>query len=221
MSTLAAHPMFLPRTGSIRRWMLPVFLALVEECSAAAHDMAMDDVDSRDVAASRQGDGEAYRRIVRRHQAAIARRMRRFACPASDLEDLVQEVFVQTYFSLGKFSGRAPFEHWLNRIATRIGYRAWKRQHSARPSVALDAGVAQAAPQAQENEAAEILQQVMWQLSPRDRLVLTLLYLEDRSIAEAAQLAGWSRTMVKVQAFRARARLRKLLERRGLVEVLP
>jgi RNA polymerase sigma-70 factor (ECF subfamily) len=201
--------------------MLPVFLALVEESSGAAHDMAMDDADLRDVADSRQGDGEAYRRLVRRHQAAIARRMRRFACHAADVEDLVQEVFVQAYFSLGKFSARAPFEHWLNRIATRVGYRAWKRQRSTRPSVTLDDRLAPSAPQAQGNEAAEILQQVLWQLSPRDRLVLTLLYLEDRSIAEAAQLVGWSRTMVKVQAFRARARLRKLLERRGLVEVLP
>ncbi len=50
------------------------------------------------------------------------------------------------------------------------------------------------------------------QLAPRDRLVLTLLYLESRSVAEAADLAGWSETMVKVQAHRARKRLRKLLE---------
>ncbi len=50
------------------------------------------------------------------------------------------------------------------------------------------------------------------QLAPRDRLVLTLLYLESRSVAEAADLAGWSETMVKVQAHRARKRFRKLLE---------
>ncbi len=52
------------------------------------------------------------------------------------------------------------------------------------------------------------------QLPPRDRLVLTLLYLEDRSVAEAAELAGWSQTMIKVQAYRARKKVRKLLEQR-------
>jgi RNA polymerase sigma-70 factor (ECF subfamily) len=54
------------------------------------------------------------------------------------------------------------------------------------------------------------------QLPPRDRLVLTLLYLESRSVAEAADLAGWSQTMVKVQAYRARGKLRKLLETRDV-----
>ena len=49
-------------------------------------------------------------------------------------------------------------------------------------------------------------------LAPRDRLVLTLLYLESRSVAEAADLAGWSESMVKVQAHRARKRFRNLLE---------
>jgi RNA polymerase sigma-70 factor (ECF subfamily) len=52
-------------------------------------------------------------------------------------------------------------------------------------------------------------------LSPRDRLVITLLHLEERSVAEAAEHTGWSQTMVKVQAFRARARLKKLLQQRA------
>jgi RNA polymerase sigma-70 factor, ECF subfamily len=42
--------------------------------------------------------------------------------------------------------------------------------------------------------------------------VLTLLYLESHSVAEAAELAGWSQTMVKVQAYRARQKLRKLID---------
>jgi RNA polymerase sigma-70 factor (ECF subfamily) len=41
--------------------------------------------------------------------------------------------------------------------------------------------------------------------------VVTLMYLEDRSVAETAALTGWSKTMVKVQAFRARAKLRKMM----------
>jgi RNA polymerase sigma-70 factor (ECF subfamily) len=56
------------------------------------------------------------------------------------------------------------------------------------------------------------------QLPPRDRLVLTLLYLESRSVAEAAELAGWSESMVKVQAHRARQKLRALLEQSRLAD---
>jgi len=62
------------------------------------------------------------------------------------------------------------------------------------------------------HESADEVAVTLEKLAPRDRLVLTLLYLESRSVAEAADLAGWSETMVKVQAHRARKRFRKLLE---------
>ena len=64
-------------------------------------------------------------------------------------------------------------------------------------------------------EAAETLHNLLGQLPPRDRLVLTLLYLEELSVAQAAEQTGWSRTMVKVQAHRARKKLKKLLEAAG------
>jgi RNA polymerase sigma-70 factor (ECF subfamily) len=51
------------------------------------------------------------------------------------------------------------------------------------------------------------------QLSARERLVITLLELEDRSVQDVALLTGWSAANVKVRAFRARAALRKLLEK--------
>ncbi len=50
------------------------------------------------------------------------------------------------------------------------------------------------------------------QLPPRDRLVLTLTIVENCTIAETAEQTGWSQSMVKVQAHRARAKLRKLME---------
>src|ERR1700722_4642113 len=84
--------------------------------------------DHADVAATLAGDAEAYRRIVQRHQQAIARRMRRFTGDAGTVEELVQDVFVEAYFSLSKFSAKAPFEHWLNRIATFVGYGHLKKQ---------------------------------------------------------------------------------------------
>jgi RNA polymerase sigma-70 factor (ECF subfamily) len=65
----------------------------------------------------------------------------------------------------------------------------------------------------QQDEAA-MLHALLEQLPPRDRLVLTLLHIEERSVAETAQMVGWSQVMVKVQAFRARKKLRDLWQRR-------
>ena len=166
-----------------------------------------------DIAAARHGDGDAYARIVRRYQPTIARRMTRFARSAADVEELVHDVFVEAYFSLQRYRGDAPLEHWLQKIATRVGYRFWKRRASERKTVTLEEHVAATAER--EADDVEPLLIAVAKLPPRDRLVITLMYLEGHSVAEAAALSGWSQTLVKVQAFRARAKLKKFLTTDG------
>ena len=56
------------------------------------------------------------------------------------------------------------------------------------------------------------MHRVLEKLPERDRVVLTLLYLEERSVAEIADLLGWSRAMVKVQTWRAKRKLERLLD---------
>ncbi len=160
------------------------------------------------------GDGEAYRAIVERHQAMVARLMWRFSRDPEAHEELVQEVFVAAYESLPRFRATGPFAHWLARIATRVGYAYWKRQKRDRRTelVAPEDLETVAAGEPEESidyaRAAELLHRLLATLRPRDRLVLTLRYVEGRSVEETAALTGWSETMVKVQALRARAKLR-------------
>lgn len=175
-----------------------------------------DPLDWQDIRASLEGDGEAYARLIHRYQPAIAAYLWRFARDRQRCEELVHDVFVEAYLGLRKFRGDAPLLHWLRKIATRVGYRYWRqrarqRAETAAPLQAWD-GAARADPDALDAaEAAAALHAVLRQMSPRDRLVLTLMYLEGCSVAEIAALSGWSATMVKVQAHRARARLKKLL----------
>jgi RNA polymerase sigma-70 factor, ECF subfamily len=193
-------------------WRNPIILASVADSPPALDHWGMDDAsDLADISGTLGGDPEAYRRIVQRHQQAIARQLRHFA-RGLDLEELVQEVFVQAYLSLRGFSGKAPFSHWLSRIATRTGY-AWLKRRKRKATVELD-DKSLAAPEAGDAEQnRELLEHLLSQLSARDRLVLTLLHLEEHTVEQTAELMGWSRTMVKVQAFRARGKLRKLLEK--------
>jgi RNA polymerase sigma-70 factor, ECF subfamily len=183
-------------------------VATLDSATRATDSSRMDEADRCDILASLGGDGEAYRRIVQRHQQFVAGRMRRFARHRGTLEELVHDVFVEAYFALKSFRGEAPLEHWLARIATRVGYRYWKRRDRAMKTKAL---TEQAAARKDKAPLEGELEAVLAELSPRDRLVVTLLYLDERSVAEAAELTGWSRTMVKVQAYRARGKLRKLM----------
>ncbi len=172
--------------------------------------------DNRDIQATLGGDGEAYRRIVHRYQQLIARRMWRFTRDRGQLEEMVADVFVEAYTSLRRYGGLAPFVHWLNTIATRVGYRFWKRRRQLEHEVPLQDWDAPAAVDSDPLEAAEAGERVhllMAQLPPRDRLVLTLIYLEGLSVAQTAKQTGWSRSMVKVQAHRARNKLKLLLEK--------
>lgn len=184
--------------------------------------------DIQDVRESLGGNGEAYARLIRRHQDQIARRMWRFTRDRRMLEELVQDVFVEAYFNLASFRGEAPFGHWLNRIATRAGYGFWRQRRRERPGAGSPNARAplsledwdgfQAAPEAplEATEAAERLHELLARLPPRDRMVLMLMYVEELSVAEVARQTGWSQVMVKVQAFRARKKLKKLLEKAGL-----
>ncbi len=197
--------------------------ALIADVPERVHSMrpVVPDEDIEDIGAGLNGDEHAYARLVRRHQPRVATRMWKFSRDAADHEDLVQEVFVQAFLGLKNYRGDAPFEHWLARIATRVGYRFWKinardRTIQSVPIEDLEHLLSSDSRDVDAQQAGATLHQLMDMLPPRDRLVLVLRYVEERSVEETAGLTGWTQTMVKVQSWRARKKLRKLLEDAGM-----
>jgi len=173
------------------------------------------DGDDRDIALSQRGDDDAFGRLVARHQQDIAGLMTRFTPDRLKLEELVQDVFVEAWKSLPTFQRGRPFGPWLRTVAVHVGYRYWKSLKREKATVSLDdvADVAERERSLPPERAEELLHALLGSLPPRDRLVLTLLYVEGHSIAETAELTGWSKLMVKVQAHRARGKLKKLVEK--------
>jgi RNA polymerase sigma-70 factor, ECF subfamily len=173
--------------------------------------------DQHDIEGTLAGDDLAFARLVGRYQEVITAQMWRFTRDPIILEELIQDVFVEAYRSLKNYKGKAPFLHWLRRIATRVGYRHWKqnaREQKRRESLELNREeLAMTGSPKTPSRAAELLHEVLAQLKPNDRLVLTLHYLEGCSTAEIADWTGWSRAAVKVRAFRARKKLKEMLEK--------
>ncbi len=195
----------------------PHTIAAIAAAAASDAAVARDTATSQDLARSLAGDGEAYRRLVVRHQAEIARQMRRFARDRATLDALVHDVFVEAYLSLRTYKADAPWIHWLRRIAVRVGYRHWQVSKRRAIEVPLAEDAAQVivdvrALPATAVENAELVAALLGRLSPADRLVLTLVHLDGLSMEEAAARAGWTTVGTKVRAFRARRRLRRLLE---------
>lgn len=183
--------------------------------SAALADVATADV--CDVAAARAGDSEAYTRLIRRYQPDMVVQMRRFSRNPQVCEELVHDVFVEAYVSLHSYRGTAPWLHWLRKIAVRVGYRFWKRRTVNRNVVQISdedwqrlRGEVSAPGSALE--AADLVAALFDRLPPADRLILTLLYLDECSLAEAATRSGWTIIGAKLRAFRARNKLKVLIE---------
>ena len=168
--------------------------------------------DERLIQSTLAGDDEAFAELVRRHKRKIFGIAARFARNDHDLDDLCQEVFVKAYQNLGRFRGDAPFEHWLSRIGVRTCYDHLRHTRHERTAVALDDVELSTEDNVAPARAREVLDFGLAQLSADERLVITLLELEEKSVREIAGLTGWSEANVKVRAFRARQRLKEILE---------
>jgi RNA polymerase sigma-70 factor (ECF subfamily) len=184
----------------------------------------MDPTEAELIAAVLQGDAASFEPLVKKYSPRVFATARRYARRESEVEDIVQEVWLKAFQKLGSFRGEAPFEHWLMRLAVRTCYDFLRGHQRNRETVfseltependwlerfAQDPDAA-----AEDADAARALvERLLAQLSPQARLIITLLEIEDRSVKEIAKLTGWSVPLVKVRAFRARAEMRKLLAR--------
>ncbi|MHB8952240.1 MAG: RNA polymerase sigma factor [Pirellulaceae bacterium] len=176
--------------------------------------------DAADIRACLEDDKDAFARLVQRYQQPVANYLWRFTQDPAVWEELAHEVFVQAYLGLAKFDGRAPLLHWLKRIATRVGYGHWKQRQRGRRWVGLEhvseAALAVTDREMSPDESHELVQRLLERVSPRDRLVLTLAYLESHTTEEIALLTGWSRSLVKVQLHRARKRMARVGQSMGM-----
>ena len=163
------------------------------------------------VAATLAGDEAAFAELARRHKRKVFGLAARFTRNPHDLEDLAQTVFLRVWRSLGGVRAAAPFEHWLARIAIRCCYDFLRASKRRPPELPLDAADAVPAPD-DAGHAREIVHAALARLKPDERLVLTLLELENHSVREISEATGWSEANVKVRAHRARAALKLILQ---------
>jgi RNA polymerase sigma-70 factor, ECF subfamily len=153
-------------------------------------------------------------KIVRSH---LPRRMNE--------QDMAQIVFLKIFTHLDQYSGNVPLEHWVSRIAVNSclnQLRAEKNKPELRwadlseeeAAVLESVLTTSQAPGPSETLASrDLAEKMLSTLSPSDRLVLSLLDLEQRSIQEIREITGWNASLIKVRAFRARHKLRKQFAR--------
>jgi RNA polymerase sigma-70 factor (ECF subfamily) len=179
-----------------------------------------------------QGDEVAARELLRRLHPFVLKLVRTHLPRRISEEDLVQMIFIKVFHKLNQYTGRVPLEHWISRIAVNTCLNALKAE-KIRPewrlgdfSEEIAAGIeklatteADAATNDDFDNAKKLVTELISRLSPEDRLVITLLHLEEKSVEEIHALTGWSRSAIKVRAFRARAKMKKMLNQQEMLAV--
>jgi RNA polymerase sigma-70 factor (ECF subfamily) len=183
----------------------------------------MEPTDAELIAAVLDGDSASFEPLILKYQPRVFATARRYARRESEVEDIVQEVFIKAFQKLNGFRGEAPFEHWLMRLAVRTCYD-FLRGHQRNRETAfseltepeadwLDRFVVEPDGAGENADAArQLVDRILSRLSPPARMVITLLEIEGRPVKEIAAMTGWSVPLVKVRAFRARAEMRKILK---------
>jgi len=173
-------------------------------------------VRTQDQSAARELVEHLYPQVIRIVRSPLPRRVQE--------EDLAQDIFLKMFTRIDQYQGNVPFSHWVSRIAVTTcidQLRAQKRRPELRwadlseqETEMLDKSMHGSGEYAPDETVAarELLQRLLGQLKPEDRLVLQLLDLEQRSVAEISASTGWNGPLIKVRAFRARRKLQKLFQ---------
>jgi RNA polymerase sigma-70 factor (ECF subfamily) len=183
---------------------LPLAIGMTDESRIDAEETAL-------VAASCGGDQAAFAELVRRHQTRVFRLAGRFFRRREDVEDVAQDTFITAWRRLPTYAARAPFEHWITKVCLRVCYARLSADRRREAPV----GSPDTVIQPQDVATAIDVWRLLARLNPADRFVLLLLDGEGWNVKEIAERMGWTATNVKVRAFRARRRLRRVLEDRS------
>jgi len=169
----------------------------------------------------RQRDEDAARLLMQHLYPLVLKLVRAHLPRRTSEEDLVQMVFMKVFAKLDQYAGAVPLEHWVSRIAVNTCVNQLKAE-KIRPELRwadlseeqqfVVETLAASDHELESNDAVaarEIVENLLARLDPTERLLLTLLHLEERSGEEVARIMGWSHTRVRVRSFRARRKLRR------------
>ena len=172
----------------------------------------MPETDGELVDRAKAGNLDAFESLLRRHEA-VATRVAVVIAGPDDADDVLQEAYLRTHRSLGRFRAGAEFRPWLlaivanqarnhRRSAWRRGTLALRvagRSPASEPDAPADA--------AEESERRRLVLDALSTLPPKDRLVIACRYLLELTEAETVAVTGWPAGTVKSRLSRALRRL--------------
>jgi RNA polymerase sigma-70 factor, ECF subfamily len=181
--------------------------------------------DSVLVLAAKLGNVRAFEDLVLRHEQKIFSMAQRITNNREDAEDVVQETFHKAFVHLESFQEKSQFSTWLTRIAMNEAFMLLRRRRGVNEVLpdnnedgakfASETFVDQG-PNPEESclqlERTQLLAEAINCLGPRVRVAILLRDIEEKSVAETAEILGTTRTAVKARVFQGRRKLRRIIK---------
>lgn len=163
------------------------------------------------------GDRAAQRRLFSDQKRRVHTTLYRVLGSNREIEDLVQEAFIEIFKSLTRFRGEAQLSTWVDRITARVAYRHLSRKRpghvhlEAVPEMASDDPSAER--RAIARDAARRIYQVLDRLDPKYRIPFALHVIDGRPLREVAEITEASLVATKSRVWRARREVFKRAKR--------
>lgn len=159
---------------------------------------------------------ERFLEWQKEHSGILLKVARSFALSTSDQKDLIQEILIQLWLSLDRFQNHSKPSTWIYRVAlnTAMGWSRGERRRRERFRKMIEMNAYWQEKSGPENEKLSWLYEAIHQLNSRDRSLI-LLYLDDLSYAEMAEIAGLSESNVGVRINRTKNKLAELWKKGG------
>jgi RNA polymerase sigma-70 factor (ECF subfamily) len=178
------------------------------------------DHDAALVAATKQGDSQAFEKLVLRYERKVFAVAQRLTKNREDAEDVVQETFHKAFLHLDGFQERSLLSTWLTRIAINQALMLLRRRRGALEAFpescgdsveSFSAALVDRSPNPEEScwrrERTELLSKAINRLGPKIRRTILLRDIEERSVEETAQILDTSVSAVKSRVSRGRREL--------------
>ncbi len=172
-----------------------------------------------------QGETDSFELLVERYQGVVAMVVAS-KVPRENAAEVAHDVFIRVYKSLSRYAPDRPLENWIKTIAVRTCHDYWRARYRNRetPVSSLSEkaqgwvenyhateGSLNHHEEAERAETRELLNWALDRLKPTERMIILLTYFEGYSVKETGEMLDMSAANVKVQALRARRKLRKIL----------
>lgn len=162
-----------------------------------------------------QGNRKAYADLVNQYKDLVYNICIKVLQNSMDAEEAAQDTFVKAFKSLGSFKFDAKFSTWLYRIAYNTAIskqRSTKRAVFGNQQTINEETTFSTDTENQADHRTEGLQQALFKLSSEAQSLISLHYTSEKSVDEISKITGLSKSNVKIKLFRARNKLKELMQ---------